>query len=311
MSLAPRFSDPSLALHLHPRAPAILPPPPPRARAPFARACPRRGSPARSRTMRLLHRHARHERWTLPFNPVDPRRTPLGITERWILPIVPETAAAKSVREEGGGVRSARAERVALDARGGRAFGKTREHVPRRRRERGARGWPRRVAELRRECGGRFFTRASPEKSAFSRKSLGLASVPGHCQSRRSRAHTMTFVMVSSPVTPVLRGARDDARGTSRRIDSLVPSPRASPRATRRNEDVRIARHVPGPATTAPTVRRGVETRASSAGAAWSSPRGRGSRSVFVLQPGDRGVPGRLGNARAKVRTKTARWMWR
>ena len=59
---------------------------------------------ARSRTMVFFTGTRDTERWTLPFKPVDPRRPPLGITERWILPIVPETAAAKSVREEGGGV---------------------------------------------------------------------------------------------------------------------------------------------------------------------------------------------------------------
>jgi hypothetical protein len=120
----------------------------------------------------------------------------------------------------------------------------------------------------------------------------------------------MTFVMVSSPVTPVLRGARGDTRGTSRRIDSCARAAASSSReparhASKRQTSASRATSRDSACTTpAPTVRRGVETRASSSAGAGSvePPRPGFTEPYSFFNLATAEFPDDWGNARAKVR---------
>ena len=118
----------------------------------------------------------------------------------------------------------------------------------------------------------------------------------------------MTFVMVSSPVTPVLRGARGDARGTSRRIDSCARAAASSSReparhASKRQTSASHATSRDSATTGVSTVRRGVETRASSSADAGSvePPRPGFTEPYSFFNLATAEFPDDWGNARAKV----------
>ena len=118
----------------------------------------------------------------------------------------------------------------------------------------------------------------------------------------------MTSAMASSPAAPALRGARGDARGTSRRIGSPARAAASSSREPARHASARQtsasrATCLDSPTTASPA-RRGVEARASSSSGAGSiePPRAGFTEPYSFFNLATAEFPDDWGNARAKVR---------